>query len=212
MAGETNATKPPRETPMHVPAPRFVLFSETSRIEHSGRWRFRLQAADGSQQFEAIDVEPEARGDRLELLTVIRGLEALDQPSEVTLVGSSPYIRQGMTYGLSEWRDNGWRWEFFGQMVPLKNGDLWQRLDRALRFHRVDCRRGRFDEPDDPPSVSAALGNKREYGKSGIFGIHLGVGHRLECWLGSVPAKLRRWTAALLRGVAAKRRPAVGGA
>jgi len=125
---------------MNVSAPHYLLFSEASSQDGPGRWRFELRSADGSQRFKASDTEPDVRGERLALLTVVRALENLDQPSQVTLVGCSPYVRQGMQYGLPEWRDNGWRWESFGQMVPVRNSDLWQRMDRALRFHHVDCR------------------------------------------------------------------------
>ena len=127
--------------------PHYVLSLEVSRTGDSGRWRFSLRTPDGREHLEVADVEPEARGERLELLTVVRALETLDQPSQVTLVGCSQYVRNGMRYGLPEWRSNGWRWEFFGQMLPVKSGDLWQRLDRALRFHRVECRQRRVDAP-----------------------------------------------------------------
>jgi len=132
---------------MNVPTPHYLLFSEADRRDRSGRWRFALCLADGSVEYEAADVEPEVHGERLDLLTVVRALESLDEPAQVTLVGCSSYVRQGLRYGLPEWRDNGWRWEYFGQMVPVKNGDLWQRLDRALRFHKIDCRHRRFDPP-----------------------------------------------------------------
>ena len=146
---------------MKPPAPHYLLFSEASGIDGPGRWRFLLRAADGSEQFEAADVEPEVQGERLDLLTVVRALESLDQPSRVTLIGCSRYVRQGMQYGLPEWRDNGWRWEFFGQLVPVKNGDLWQRMDRALQFHRVECCRRRFDPPHRmPPGPEAGGGEK----------------------------------------------------
>jgi hypothetical protein len=96
---------------------------------------------------EAEDSEPEIHGERLELLAVVRGLEALDQPSRVTLMTSSRYVNRGLTYGLEEWRRNDWTWESFGEMVPVKNQDLWQRLDQALRFHRLEVRPIRVDGP-----------------------------------------------------------------
>lgn len=98
----------------------------------------------------ADDVDPEAQGDRLELLTVVRGLEALEQPSRVTLWTPSTYVREGIRHGLREWRDNGWLWEYFGRMVPVKNDDLWRRLDRAMEFHQVDCRTWRIDRAHGP--------------------------------------------------------------
>ena len=106
-----------------------------------------LQSLDGSKQLEAEDTEPDMQGERLELLAVVRGLEALPEPSRVTLVTPSRYVNRGISNGLPEWRQNGWEWEHFGQMVPVKNRDLWQRIDHALKFHELDCRTWRFDLP-----------------------------------------------------------------
>ncbi|MBI3837484.1 MAG: hypothetical protein HY288_06080 [Planctomycetia bacterium] len=132
---------------MRVAAPHFLLFSESCRKSSQGQWRFVLQSLDGTEQFEAADAEPNARGERLELLAVVRGLEALAQPSRVTLVTPSKYVNRGLTYGLEEWRANDWQWEHYGEMVPVKNRDLWQRVDRALSFHKLECRTWRFDLP-----------------------------------------------------------------
>jgi ribonuclease HI len=140
---------------MKVSTPRYLLLVETGRHGDSGGWRFSLRTCEGQQlqeHIEASDREPEIRGERLELLTVVRALEALDQPSHVTLLGCSQYIRNGLQYGLPEWQSNGWRWEFFGQMLPVKNGDLWQRVDRTLRFHKVECRQRRIDAQHRTPN------------------------------------------------------------
>jgi len=132
---------------MKATSPHFLLFSESSRKDPHGEWRFVLQSIDGTEQIEAADAEPDAKGERLELLAVVRGLEALPQPARVTLVTPSKYVNRGLAYGLKEWRANGWQWEHFGEMVPIKNRDLWQRVDRALEFHRLECRAWRFDLP-----------------------------------------------------------------
>jgi ribonuclease HI len=139
---------------MSVPTPHFLLYSHGRKEE--GEWSFVLQAADGSATFEAADSEPETQGERLELLALVRGLEALDQPSRVTLVTASRYVNRGLAYGLDEWRRNGWTWECFGEMVPVKNRDLWQRVDRAVQFHRVEVRRYRFDASHAGPNVPHA--------------------------------------------------------
>jgi len=130
---------------MNDSAPHYLLMTETSRQSGLGRWRFVLRPSDGSSPLEAGDVEPDIWGERLDLLTVLRGLESLDQPSRVTVVGCTRYVEQGILYGLAEWRDNQWRWEYFGQMVSVRDADLWQRMDRVLQFHRVDCTQRRFD-------------------------------------------------------------------
>jgi len=132
--------------------PHYVLFSSaaTPSDRQEGRWRIRLQDPDGAARLEAAEVEPRVRGERLELLAVVRGLEALDEPSDVTLVTDSNYVVRGLTDGLDEWRANGWTWEAFGDMVPVKNRDLWQRVDRAMIFHRVDVRRTTRPKADGP--------------------------------------------------------------
>jgi ribonuclease HI len=134
---------------MNAPSSHFLLFSESNRTNDRGQWRFVLQSIDGADQIEAADVEPNVQGERLELLAVVRGLEALPQPSRVTLVTPSRYVNRGLNYGLAEWRTNDWQWERFGEMAPIKNRDLWQRIDRALEFHSVDCRLWRFDCTED---------------------------------------------------------------
>jgi hypothetical protein len=81
-------------------------------------------------------------------LAIVRALESLDQPSRVTLVTASRNVRRGLTYGLPLWRESAWQWERYGQMTPVKNGDLWRRIDRALAIHALDCR-CRLEQTDD---------------------------------------------------------------
>lgn len=127
---------------MSCRSPHFILSAESSRDQDRANWRFELRTGDGRRQVNAVtEDEPTSPPDRLELLAVVRGLESLDQPSRVTLVTPSRYVNRGLTYGLEEWRDNDWLWEWHGRMIPVRNGDLWRRLDRALQVHTVDRRR-----------------------------------------------------------------------
>jgi len=125
--------------------PRYVLYSSSDPLEKT--WRFAICSPRGTPILEVSDWEPDAPGDRLALLPVVLGLEALEQPSQITLCTSSRYVQEGIRFGLPEWQANGWQWECFGQMVPVKNRDLWQRVERAMRFHQVECRSWRFDPP-----------------------------------------------------------------
>ena len=131
--------------------PHFLLLCEatprTNRRAPGGRWRFLLESLSGEVRLEAAHAEPDVSGERLELLAVVRGLEALDQPSRVTLVTRSRNVARGLRYGLDAWRDSDWQWERFGRMMPVKNGDLWRRIDGALRYHAVECRTWRLDPP-----------------------------------------------------------------
>ncbi len=135
---------------MVVPPPHYLLFCAAELAtgdwewalgtQPVGRWRFSLQRLDRPEQFEASDVEAESSLDRLNLLAVVRGLEALDHPSSVTLVTPSRYVVRGMRYGLASWRERDYTWERFGEVLPIRNAELWQRVDRALQFHAVNCR------------------------------------------------------------------------
>ncbi len=182
---------------MSVAEPHYLLFSESHETLQPGRWRFVLRSADGSERIVADDIDPDARGERLALLTVVRGLEALGQPSHVTLLTPSPYVRQGIRYGLSEWRRNGWRWEFFGQMVPVKNRDLWRRVDRALAFHQIECRHWRIDPPHRPGASSGSIGARPE----GPLTAPTGTRERPRCrpkgpptsYRGGIAEQVRRW-------------------
>jgi ribonuclease HI len=128
---------------MNVPAPHYLLYSEAARRDAdqpAGRWRFVLRDANSGQRLEAGDEEPEGSTERLELLAIVRGLEALDEPARVTLVAAGRSIGRGLKYGLAQWRESDWQWERFGRLAPIKNGDLWRRIDRAMAIHQVECR------------------------------------------------------------------------
>ena len=88
-----------QQSPMNDQTPHFVLMTEASRAEGLGHWRFMLRPDDGSGAVEVADVEPDIWGERLDLLTVVRALESLDQPSRGDadrlhpLRGAGNYVR-----------------------------------------------------------------------------------------------------------------------
>ena len=138
--------------------PHYLLFAEASRSDRPVQsWRFVLQNVETQSRFSANDSEKTECSERIELLAVVRGLEALDGPSRVTLVTKSRYVSRGLKSGLAQWRNNNWCWERFGRIVPVRDHDLWQRVDRALQYHTLDCQAWQFDEPintntaADPP-------------------------------------------------------------
>jgi ribonuclease HI len=135
--------------------PDYLLFTEA--LKHaSGRylWRFMLLAADSDQTVTASDLVDEASATRMELLALVRGLEAAEAPANVRLFTSSGYISRGLARGLTQWRSQRWHWERFGRRVPIRDCDLWQRVDHALGFHTVDCRLwGEADHTGDQLSL-----------------------------------------------------------
>ena len=87
------------------------------------------------------DVEKELKGgeahttnNRMELMAAISALEALKKPCTVDLYTDSQYVRQGITGWINGWKKNGWR---TADKKPVKNIDLWQRLDASLHQHQV---------------------------------------------------------------------------
>ena len=79
--------------------------------------------------------EAHTTNNRMELLAAIEGLEALLRPSMAILTTDSQYVRQGITQWIVGWKRNGWR---TAAKKPVKNQDLWQRLDAALEPHEVE--------------------------------------------------------------------------
>ena len=57
----------------------------------------------------------------------------------MTLLVANRFVRRGIRRDLAQWRERGWQWERFGQLVPIRDLDLWQRVDRALAIHQVEC-------------------------------------------------------------------------
>jgi ribonuclease HI len=70
----------------------------------------------------------------MELMAAIAALEALKKPCRVDLHTDSQYLRNGIMTYISKWKQNGWR---TADKKPVKNIDLWQRLDAALKPHQV---------------------------------------------------------------------------
>jgi ribonuclease HI len=78
--------------------------------------------------------DPHTTNNRMELTAAAMALEALKRPCTVDLHTDSQYLRQGITSWITSWKRNGWR---TADRKPVKNVDLWQRLDAALARHKV---------------------------------------------------------------------------
>ena len=102
-----------------------------------GGWGALLIARDGD---EVVKERPLSGGaadttnNRMELMAAISALEALDRPSRITVVTDSAYVKGGITEWLRGWKRNGWR---TSTKKPVKNEDLWRRLDEAAARHDV---------------------------------------------------------------------------
>lgn len=81
--------------------------------------------------------EKETTNNRMELMAAIEGLSALKEPCVVIMTTDSQYVRKGITEWMHGWKRNGWR---TAAKAPVKNADLWQRLDEQNQRHQVTWR------------------------------------------------------------------------
>ena len=90
--------------------------------------------------------DPATTNNRMELMAAISALEALKGSCEVELTTDSQYVRQGITTWIKGWKKNGWR---TADKSPVKNAELWQRLEAAAARHKVEWRwvRGHAGHP-----------------------------------------------------------------
>jgi ribonuclease HI len=105
-----------------------------------GGWGALLIARDGDttlRERELSGGEPLTTNNRMELMAAIQALEALERPATIVVVTDSAYVKNGVTAWIHGWKRNGWR---TADGKPVKNAELWQRLDAAQARHRVDWR------------------------------------------------------------------------
>ena len=92
--------------------------------------------------------EPETTNNRMELMAAIEGLGALKERCKVDLYTDSVYVRDGIKGWIHGWKKNGWK---NAQKKPVKNAELWQRLETAIERHDVSWHwvKGHSDHPEN---------------------------------------------------------------
>jgi ribonuclease HI len=101
--------------------------------------------------------EPLTTNNRMELMAAIRALESLKRPCRVRLTTDSQYVQKGITEWMANWKRNGWK---TAAKKPVKNADLWQRLDTAISGHEIrwEWVRGHSGHPEN--ELADELANK----------------------------------------------------
>ena len=92
--------------------------------------------------------EPDTTNNRMEMMAAIQAIESLKRPVRARVHTDSVYLRDGITKWLANWKNNGWR---TAARKPVRNIDLWQRLDAALADHEVDWKwvKGHAGHPEN---------------------------------------------------------------
>jgi ribonuclease HI len=116
-----------------VPAVQIFTDGACSGNPGPGGWGAVLRA--GNTEKELSGGEPETTNNRMELMAAISALEALKRPCTVEIYTDSNYVKEGITRWIHNWRRNGWR---TADRKPVKNAELWQRLDTLMGSHKVN--------------------------------------------------------------------------
>ncbi|SEC19002.1 RNase HI [Rhizobiales bacterium GAS191] len=114
---------------------KVVIFTDGACSGNPGPGGYGAILIAGSHRKELKGGEADTTNNRMELMAAIAALEALTRPCAVELNTDSQYLRLGITQWLSGWKKNGWR---TAARQPVKNEDLWRRLDQAAQRHRID--------------------------------------------------------------------------
>jgi ribonuclease HI len=123
-----------------------------------GGWGALLVAQEDGRVVRTRELsggEATTTNNRMELLAAISALEALARPTAITIVTDSNYLRDGVTRWIHGWKRNGWR---TADRKPVKNEDLWRRLDAAAAPHEVrwEWVRGHAGHPENEAADALA--------------------------------------------------------
>lgn len=102
-------------------------------------------------------VEPLTTNNRMEMTAAIRALESLKRPCKVILTTDSEYLKKGMTEWIENWKKRGWK---TAQKKPVKNEDLWRRLDAQATRHEIEWQWVRGHDDHEENSIVDALARK----------------------------------------------------
>ncbi len=105
-----------------------------------GGWGVLMRAMDGASVLKERELqggEAASTNNRMELMAAISALETLTRPSTIVIVTDSNYVKNGVTQWIHGWKRNGWK---TADRKPVKNVELWQRLDAAQATHTVEWR------------------------------------------------------------------------
>ena len=120
-----------------------------------GGWGVLLKV--GGQESELFGGEPATTNNRMELMAAIKALESVPAGARAVLHTDSQYVKDGLTKWIKGWKRNGWK---TADKKPVKNQDLWMRLETAALAHQVDWRWVRGHDGNEGNERADALARK----------------------------------------------------
>ena len=128
----------PQDSTAELPLVHLFTDGACSGNPGPGGWAFVLRHPASGKEVEQSGAERETTNNRMELTAVVRGLEQLRRPSMVTLFTDSVYVGKGLSQWMANWKANQWRRREGSQWKPVKNEDLWRRLDELVTDHQLE--------------------------------------------------------------------------
>jgi ribonuclease HI len=116
------------------PGQAVEMFTDGACLRNPGPGGWGAILRYGGREKEIYGSEPATTNNRMEIMAAIQGLESLTRPARVRVYTDSVYLRNGITEWVPTWKRNGWQTR---DRKPVKNVDLWMRLDSAAGKHEV---------------------------------------------------------------------------
>jgi ribonuclease HI len=142
--------------------PHIVIYTDGACSGNPGPGGWGVVLISGRHRKELKGGEPVTTNNRMELLAAITALEALKRPSTVELHTDSAYLRNGISDWIHGWKAKGWR---TADKKPVKNAELWQRLDAARARHDINWRwvKGHAGDPENERADELAREGMRPF-------------------------------------------------
>ena len=117
--------------------PKVLIYTDGACRGNPGPGGWGAILISNGREKELCGGEPATTNNRMELMAAIQALEALNKPCKVELHTDSTYVKNGVTQWIHGWKARGWK---TADRSPVKNEDLWKRIDQARARHEVDWR------------------------------------------------------------------------
>jgi ribonuclease HI len=160
-------TKPPEAHDPHKPSrPHVTIYTDGACAGNPGPGGWGVILMSGAHRKELSGGAADTTNNRMELMAAISALEALKQPARVDIHTDSEYVQKGISSWIHGWKRKGWR---TSAGSPVKNADLWRRLDEAQQRHEVVWKwvRGHAGHPENERADELAREGMAPFRKRG---------------------------------------------
>ncbi len=143
--------------PPKIKLPVVTIYTDGACKGNPGPGGWGAWLSTGEHEKELFGGERQTTNNRMELTAVIEALTSLKRSCDITLYTDSQYVRKGITEWIHGWKTRGWK---TADKKPVKNADLWQRLDALRDLHTVDWRWVKGHAGDPGNERADALANR----------------------------------------------------